>query len=157
MTPVHVYAVATFILLGGFLASLNHTRFDLRMPLFPQVYQVRFHDIHHWYPDSNYGQYTMLWDRVFGWFKPYPIAEEDDDSGGFGSGNNIRGSNGRRSGASEAASRIRGAAAAANGGAANGDDKNVRGATASAATAGGKARQRAVAGNGAAASDPRRG
>lgn len=34
--------------------------------------QVKFHDIHHWYPDSNYGQYIMLWDHAFGWFKPYP-------------------------------------------------------------------------------------
>ena len=24
------------------------------------------------YPDSNYGQYIMLWDHAFGWFKPYP-------------------------------------------------------------------------------------
>eukprot|EP00953_Heterococcus_sp_UTEX-ZZ885_P037902 19460-Heterococcus_DN1.PRE.3 len=24
---------------------------------------VRYHDIHHWYPDCNYGQYSMLWDH----------------------------------------------------------------------------------------------
>jgi sterol desaturase/sphingolipid hydroxylase (fatty acid hydroxylase superfamily) len=60
------------ILFGGVLASLNHTRFDVKAPLFPAIYQVKFHDIHHWYPDSNYGQYTVLWDYIFGWFKPYP-------------------------------------------------------------------------------------
>ena len=36
------------------------------------VYEVRNHDVHHWFPESNYGQYLMLWDHVFGSFKPYP-------------------------------------------------------------------------------------
>ena len=33
---------------------------------------MRNHDVHHWFPESNYGQYLMLWDHVFGSFKPYP-------------------------------------------------------------------------------------
>ncbi|CAN0527724.1 unnamed protein product, partial [Ectocarpus sp. 8 AP-2014] len=36
---------------------------------------VRYHDIHHWYPECNYGQYTMLWDWVMGSLKPYPADE----------------------------------------------------------------------------------
>jgi sterol desaturase/sphingolipid hydroxylase (fatty acid hydroxylase superfamily) len=76
VTPVHFLPLLFFILFGGVLASLNHTRFDIKAPLFPQVYQVKFHDIHHWYPDANFGQYTMFWDRVFGWFKPYPSDKE---------------------------------------------------------------------------------
>lgn len=77
VTPVHCVPLLFFILFGGVLASLNHTRFDIKAPFFPQVYQVKFHDIHHWYPDANFGQYTMLWDHVFGWFKPYPADKGD--------------------------------------------------------------------------------
>lgn len=40
--------------------------------------KVRYHDIHHWYPECNYGQYTMMWDWLMGSLKPYP---KDDDSG----------------------------------------------------------------------------
>jgi len=42
---------------------------------FPTLYSVKYHDIHHWYPDSNYGQYIMLWDYLLGSFKPYPTTE----------------------------------------------------------------------------------
>lgn len=38
----------------------------------PNPAQVKYHDIHHWFPESNYGQYIMLWDRLMGSFKPYP-------------------------------------------------------------------------------------
>jgi sterol desaturase/sphingolipid hydroxylase (fatty acid hydroxylase superfamily) len=48
----------------------------------PRRAQVKFHDIHHWYPDSNYGQYIMMWDHVFGWFKPYPTTSKGVRSDG---------------------------------------------------------------------------
>lgn len=48
-------------------------------------FQVRYHDIHHWYPECNYGQYTMLWDWLTGSLKPYP--EGDDGSNGKASAN----------------------------------------------------------------------
>lgn len=71
-TGIHLAAVLVFIVLGGVLASLNHTRFDVRAPLFENLFQVRFHDIHHARDVmSNYSQYTMLWDCVFGSFKQY--------------------------------------------------------------------------------------
>jgi sterol desaturase/sphingolipid hydroxylase (fatty acid hydroxylase superfamily) len=115
--PLHALTVLAFIVLGGFLASLNHTRFDVKAPgpldILYQVRvwvlwvfvkaasvcmwskggktrsnfiyfhvarplaptespQVKYHDIHHWFPESNYGQYIMLWDRLMGSFKPYP-------------------------------------------------------------------------------------
>lgn len=38
----------------------------------PTYIQVKYHDIHHWFPESNYGQYIMLWDRLMGSFKSYP-------------------------------------------------------------------------------------
>ena len=37
VVPVHVISAGAFIVVGGFLASLNHTRFDIRIP---GVYQV---------------------------------------------------------------------------------------------------------------------
>jgi len=68
--PIHISSIAIFIVMGGILASLNHTRFDIHLS---SIYQVKYHDIHHWFPKSNYGQYTMLWDHIFGSFKPYPV------------------------------------------------------------------------------------
>ena len=67
---LHFATVILLLVLGSFLTTLNHTRFDVVFPYFSSVYQSKYHDIHHWYPDSNYGQYIMLWDHVFGWFKP---------------------------------------------------------------------------------------
>eukprot|EP00611_Tribonema_gayanum_P020914 TRINITY_DN390_c0_g1_i1.p1 TRINITY_DN390_c0_g1~~TRINITY_DN390_c0_g1_i1.p1 ORF type:complete len:288 (-),score=86.08 TRINITY_DN390_c0_g1_i1:694-1557(-) len=73
VVPVHVAAAAVFVIAGGFMASLNHTRYDVRVG---SVYQVRYHDMHHWYPDCNFGQYTMLWDRAFGSFRHFPEGSE---------------------------------------------------------------------------------
>jgi hypothetical protein len=54
---------------------------------------VKYHDIHHWYPDANFGQvsvelaatmsrrapqYTMFWDHVFRSFKAYPTFKNTD-------------------------------------------------------------------------------
>jgi sterol desaturase/sphingolipid hydroxylase (fatty acid hydroxylase superfamily) len=72
---IHVGAIVTFIILGGILASLNHTRFDIK--LFGPVYQVRYHDLHHWSPKRNFGQYTMLWDVIMGTFQRYPEPKEN--------------------------------------------------------------------------------
>lgn len=67
---LHLAAVAVFIIAGGVLASLNHTRFDVRLAL--GGYETRYHDIHHARNvRTNYSQYTMLWDKVFGTFLEY--------------------------------------------------------------------------------------
>jgi sterol desaturase/sphingolipid hydroxylase (fatty acid hydroxylase superfamily) len=96
--PCHIYTVAMFILLGGIFASLNHTRHDIRIP--PYIYEVRVHDVHHRKPELNYGQYIMLWDRIFGSYEPYleckdKMKIEDQDvmqvrQGAQGSGNSCR-------------------------------------------------------------------
>jgi sterol desaturase/sphingolipid hydroxylase (fatty acid hydroxylase superfamily) len=72
---IHLVAIGLFIIVSGVLASLNHTRLDVR---FPQ-YEVRYHDVHHAHGkrDSNYSQYTMLWDRVFGTFLSYEDAKQE--------------------------------------------------------------------------------
>lgn len=71
---VHIITLVVFILLGGVLASLNHTRFDVSLSF---LFRVKYHDLHHWYPTANYGQYILLWDVLMGSYKPYP---EDKDS-----------------------------------------------------------------------------
>ena len=73
--PCHGYAIVGFLLFGGIAASLNHTRFDVTVALpfgLGELYSVRYHDQHHVVPNSNYGQYTMLWDHVTGTFLPHP-------------------------------------------------------------------------------------
>ncbi len=68
MVPCHIFEVLFFIIWGGVLASLNHTRFDLS---FLGLYSVKVHDVHHRVPNSNYGQYIMLWDKLMGTYRPY--------------------------------------------------------------------------------------
>ena len=66
---LHVGMLVVYLLLAGALAGLNHTRFDLWIP--PSIWDVRVHDVHHRIPTVNMGQYTMLWDRLFGMYRPY--------------------------------------------------------------------------------------
>jgi sterol desaturase/sphingolipid hydroxylase (fatty acid hydroxylase superfamily) len=68
LIPCHIYTVIFFILIGGILASLNHTRYDVQFSYF---FNVNVHDVHHRLPESNYGQYTMLWDYLEGSYRPY--------------------------------------------------------------------------------------
>eukprot|EP00047_Mylnosiga_fluctuans_P004747 m.236355 g.236355 ORF g.236355 m.236355 type:complete len:248 (+) comp12960_c0_seq1:117-860(+) len=68
LVPCHAVTVLAFVVLGGAMASLNHTRFDIQVD---GIFQVRYHDLHHRINTVNYGQYIMLWDRVFGSFQPY--------------------------------------------------------------------------------------
>jgi sterol desaturase/sphingolipid hydroxylase (fatty acid hydroxylase superfamily) len=74
---------ALFIGMGGVLAGLNHTRYDVvvRIPSGSRdeegkncgwtLFDSKHHDVHHRIPQSNYGQYTVLWDRMFGTFREY--------------------------------------------------------------------------------------
>jgi sterol desaturase/sphingolipid hydroxylase (fatty acid hydroxylase superfamily) len=73
LIPCHIYAAGLFILIGGVLASLNHTRFDVNIPY---LYNVNVHDVHHRVPESNYAQYIMIWDKLFGSYRPYEFAEK---------------------------------------------------------------------------------
>lgn len=70
-----------FIGLGGVLAGLNHTRHNIVLSL-PTggtqgdkggftIFDSKHHDVHHRIPQSNYGQYTVAWDRIFGTFRDY--------------------------------------------------------------------------------------
>lgn len=65
--PAHAFTCFTFIILLGVLTSLNHTRCDVNIPF--GIFSVSWHDIHHRLPQSNYGQYTMFWDRLWGSYR----------------------------------------------------------------------------------------
>lgn len=71
--PSHIFTVAFFVIAGGFMASLNHTRYDIALPL--GLFDVKYHDEHHVVPNSNYGQYTMLWDHILGTYRDHPAEE----------------------------------------------------------------------------------
>ena len=68
--PCHIVTVLVFVIIGGFFASLNHTRFDFQVPF--GLYDVKWHDHHHVIPNTNFSQYTMLWDKVWGTFQEHP-------------------------------------------------------------------------------------
>lgn len=68
LVPCHMVAVFLFVAVGGVLASLNHTRFAVA---FSSLYDVKWHDVHHRLPESNYGQYIMLWDKLLGTYRSY--------------------------------------------------------------------------------------
>ena len=63
----------SFLLTGGLMASLNHTRFGVAIPF---VYDVRTHDVHHRKPKSNYCQFVPWFDILSGSFEAYKTTEE---------------------------------------------------------------------------------
>mmetsp|Transcript_21732 Transcript_21732/g.55925 ORF Transcript_21732/g.55925 Transcript_21732/m.55925 type:complete len:266 (-) Transcript_21732:589-1386(-) len=74
VVPAHAITFFLFILSMGVLTALNHTRLDVKIPF--GIYESRWHDLHHRVPQSNYGQYTMLWDHLWG---SYREDKEDDE------------------------------------------------------------------------------
>mmetsp|Transcript_72004 Transcript_72004/g.217800 ORF Transcript_72004/g.217800 Transcript_72004/m.217800 type:complete len:264 (-) Transcript_72004:95-886(-) len=64
--PCHIFAVGLFFTGAIILANLNHTRYDFCIP---GIYDAKDHLVHHRVPDTNFGQYTMFWDKVFGWHR----------------------------------------------------------------------------------------
>mmetsp|Transcript_23079 Transcript_23079/g.63986 ORF Transcript_23079/g.63986 Transcript_23079/m.63986 type:complete len:336 (+) Transcript_23079:242-1249(+) len=86
---IHNVGALLFLAVGGVLAGLNHSRFDLSVSLLGvTIYDSKAHDVHHRIPQSNYGQYTMFWDYLFGSYRPYnpndrvnPKAQLDPKTG----------------------------------------------------------------------------
>uniref|UniRef100_A0A7S0LJB0 Fatty acid hydroxylase domain-containing protein n=1 Tax=Coccolithus braarudii TaxID=221442 RepID=A0A7S0LJB0_9EUKA len=80
--PIHALSCIAFLLVGGCLATLNHTRLDFAFVHLPftrvPIFGVRAHDTHHVIPNSNYGQYIMLWDYVMGTFRPHPMDADEN-------------------------------------------------------------------------------
>jgi sterol desaturase/sphingolipid hydroxylase (fatty acid hydroxylase superfamily) len=66
---VHVIALILFFGTSALLSGLSHTRHDLQFPVVPSVWKVQHHNTHHSFRNANFGQYSMLWDYLFGTFK----------------------------------------------------------------------------------------
>jgi len=49
--------------------SSNHH--DKKSKGYLTIFDSKHHDVHHRIPQSNYGQYTVFWDRIFGTFRDY--------------------------------------------------------------------------------------
>lgn len=77
IVPCHVVTAISFLVFGGVLAQLNHTRYDINFPF--GIYGVKYHDQHHVVPNTNYSQYTMLWDRIAGSYKDHPGIKKNKD------------------------------------------------------------------------------
>lgn len=67
---IHICGGMLLLAVGGVLAGLNHTRYDIVISIFGlKIYDSKAHDVHHRIPQSNYGQYIMFWDFLFGSFR----------------------------------------------------------------------------------------
>jgi len=82
--PCHIFSVLIFMLVAIVAATLNHARYDVSIP---GVYDSKDHLVHHRLPDANFGsdprglhegrddfssgQYTMFWDRLYGWHRSW--------------------------------------------------------------------------------------
>jgi len=67
LIPGHFLTVLFFLTVNAMLVILNHSRYDFTFLGFDS----KAHDMHHRIPTVNFGQYLMIWDRVFNTFKPY--------------------------------------------------------------------------------------
>ena len=65
---IYIGTIVAFMLIGGTIATVNHTRLNI---LIPGLIGVKYHDIHHSLApfEINYSQYTMFWDRIYGTFR----------------------------------------------------------------------------------------
>eukprot|EP00934_Nitzschia_sp_Nitz4_P009063 Nitzschia sp. Nitz4//scaffold20_size174350//30338//31503//NITZ4_002084-RA/size174350-snap-gene-0.214-mRNA-1//1//CDS//3329541755//9053//frame0 len=86
---IHAVAALLFLSVGAVLAGWNHVRYDITINFLGlNLYDSKAHDVHHRIPQSNYGQYTVFWDYLFGSYRPYdpndrvnPRAQLDPKTG----------------------------------------------------------------------------
>lgn len=68
----HIVGLLVYLILSFVMAALNHTRFDSVIKVFGlTLFDSKYHDVHHRIPMSNFGQYMVLWDKLFGTFRDY--------------------------------------------------------------------------------------
>jgi sterol desaturase/sphingolipid hydroxylase (fatty acid hydroxylase superfamily) len=68
LVPCHIFAVLILMMSGTVLATLNHMDYHACIP---GLYDSRDHAVHHARFMYNFGQYTMFWDKLWGWYKSY--------------------------------------------------------------------------------------
>lgn len=67
---LHALTCVLYMAISAVFSGLNHTRYDIRIP---GIYQTAYHDLHHYAFTYNYGQYLMMYDKLYGTFKPHPL------------------------------------------------------------------------------------
>lgn len=68
----HIVGLLIYLILSFVMAALNHTRFDSVVKVLGvTIFDSKYHDVHHRIPMSNFGQYMVLWDKLFGTFRDY--------------------------------------------------------------------------------------
>ena len=73
--PIHKLVwLGLFALLNVWSISIHDGEFQVPDKLIPVINGAANHTIHHLYFDYNYGQYTTLWDRIGGTYKPPTYA-----------------------------------------------------------------------------------
>lgn len=73
IVPCHAYGAALFLLVTSLMASLNHTRWAVKIP---GVFDVRDHDMHHQIFKCNYAQYVPWWDLLMGTHRTKPFGRD---------------------------------------------------------------------------------
>lgn len=68
MVPCHVLTVLVFNVFALLVTTVNHMQYEVRIPW---LYDAKDHGTHHRLPDTNFGQYTMVWDKVIGYYHPF--------------------------------------------------------------------------------------
>lgn len=68
---LHAVGIVGFFAVYAATAFLNHTDYDLQPGVAALGYTVRAHEMHHRFPNCNYAQNVMLWDKLFGTYAEY--------------------------------------------------------------------------------------
>ncbi|CAE7409567.1 Msmo1 [Symbiodinium natans] len=74
---LHAAALGTHLAFMTTGASLNHAGYDFDIRFLGlDLYSTGAHEMHHRRPDKNFGQFTMLWDKMMGTYIPYEEGAE---------------------------------------------------------------------------------
>jgi len=69
---IHIGCILILLIISAVLAGLNHTRREVVLEIGGvTIFDSKYHDVHHRLPRQNYGQYIVLWDKLFGTFLDY--------------------------------------------------------------------------------------
>jgi sterol desaturase/sphingolipid hydroxylase (fatty acid hydroxylase superfamily) len=71
VVKLHVITLLLHFLCYAAMAVLNHTQYDIKFCWFGFQYEVACHETHHRFPQTNFAQYFMTWDRMMGTYKEY--------------------------------------------------------------------------------------
>lgn len=76
MRPLPVASVLLFMDIAGLLSYAQHSDVDINLPIIRYAFKTGDHLGHHATSRHNYGQYTMLWDRLLGTYICYNGSDD---------------------------------------------------------------------------------